>query len=317
MSLSGGTKFSKLDLAHAYLQLCLDDKSKSLVTINTHRGLFEYNRLPFGVSTAPAIFQRSIDSLLQGIPNVCAYLDDIIITGKTEEEHLQNLSAVLSKLQEAGLRLKRSKCYFMAESVEYLGHIIDAKGLHPTKAKVAAVQNSPVPRDITQLKSFLGLINYYRKFLPDLSSLLAPLNNLLQKGVKWTWTEAQQTTFDEAKQLLQSSVVLAHYDPSKELVLACDASPYGVGAVLSQYQDDKTEKPIAFASRSLSKAEKNYSHLEKEGLAVIFGVKHFHQYLYGRHFTILTDNQPLRRLFSETKAVPRWLLGVYNVGPSL
>ena len=259
VSLSGGTKFSKLDLAHAYLQLCLDDKSKSLVTINTHRGLFEYNRLPFGVSTAPAIFQRTIDSLLQGIPNVCAYLDDIIITGKTEEEHLQNLSAVLSKLQEAGLRLKRSKCYFMAESVEYLGHIIDAKGLHPTKAKVAAVQNSPVPRDITQLKSFLGLINYYRKFLPDLSSLLAPLNNLLQKGVKWTWTEAQQTTFDEAKQLLQSSVVLAHYDPSKELVLACDASPYGVGAVLSQYQDDKTEKPIAFASRSLSKAEKNFS----------------------------------------------------------
>ena len=304
VSLSGGTKFSKLDLAHAYLQLCLDDKSKTLVTINTHRGLFQYNRLPFGVSAAPAIFQRTIDSLLQGIPNTCAYLDDIIITGKTEEEHLQNLSAVLSKLQEAGLRLKKSKCYSMAESVEYLGHIIDAKGLHPTKAKVLAVQNAPVPQDNTQLKSFLGLINYYRKFLPDLSSLLAPLNRLLQKGTKWTWTDSKQTAFDEAKSLLQSSVVLAHYDPSKKLMLACDASPYGVGAVLSQYQDDNTEKPVAFASRSLSKTEKNYSHLEKEGLAVIFGVKHFHQYLYGRHFTIFTDHQPLRRLFSETKSTP-------------
>ena len=149
---------------------------------------------------------------------MCAYLDDIIITGKTEEEHLQNLSAVLSKLREANLHLKKSKCYFMVESVEYLGHIIDAKGPHPTKAKMVAVQNAPVPQDITQLKSFLGLIKYYRKFLPDLYSLLAPLNNLLQKGVKWTWTEAQQTTFYEAKCLLQSSVVLAHYNPSKKLV---------------------------------------------------------------------------------------------------
>ena len=134
--------------------------------------------------------------------------------------------------------------------------------------------------------------------------MLASLNNLLQKGTKWNWTETQQTAFDKAKSLLQSSVVLAHYDASKKLVLACDASPYGVGAVLSQYQDDGVEKPVAFASRSLSKAEKNYSHLEKEGLAVIFGVKHFHQYLYGRHFTILSDHESLRQLFSETKAVP-------------
>ena len=166
------------------------------------------------------------------------------------------------------------------------------------------MQNAPVPQNITQLKSFLGLINYYRNFLPDLSLLLVPLNNLLQKGTKWNWTETQQAAFDKAKSLLQSSVVLAHYDASKKLVLACDASPYGVGAVLSQHQDDGVEKPVAFASRSLSKAEKNYSHLEKEGLAVIFSVKHFHQYLYGHHFTILSDHQPLRRLFSETKAVP-------------
>ena len=236
-------------------------------------------------------------------------MDDIFITGASEEEHLQNLSAVLSRLQEAGLRLKKSKCYFMADSVEYLGRVIDSEGLHPTKAKVLAVQNAPVPQDLTQLKSFLGLINYYRKFLPDLCSMLAPLNVLLQEGSKWTWTETQQTAFDKAKKLLQSSVVLAHCDSSKQLVLGCDTSPYKIVSVLSQYQEDGIVKPVAFALRSLSKAEKNYSHFETEGLAVIFSVKNFQQYLYGHHFMILSNHQPLRQLFSETKAVPSMASG--------
>ena len=303
-SLAGGTKFSKLDLAHAYQQVCLDEASKHLTTINTHRGLFIYNRLPFGVSTAPAIFQRIVDSLLQGIANVVAYLDDILITGRNDEEHLQNLERVLTKLDEAGLHLKMSKCSFMSVSVEYLGHRIDDQGLHPTQAKVQAVKEAPVPTDVTKLKSFLGLINYYWKFLPDLSSVLAPLNELLQKGGKWNWTGAQQAAFERAKNLLQSLALLVHYDPAKQLILACDASPYGVGAVLSQCQEDGCERPVAFASRSLSAAEKNYSQLEKEGLAIVFGVKRFHQYLYGRHFLIFSDHQPLRRRFSETKAVP-------------
>ena len=187
-SLAGRTKFSKLDLAHAYQQVCLDESSKHLTTINTHHGLFAYNRLPFGVSTVPAIFQRLVDSLLQGIPNVGAYLDDILITGRNDEEHLQNLEAVLMKLDDTGLCLKLSKCSFMSVSVEYLGHPIDPQGLHPTQAKVQAVKDTPVPTDVTKLKYFLGLINYYRKFLPDLSSVLAPLNELLQKGHKWNWT---------------------------------------------------------------------------------------------------------------------------------
>ena len=243
--------------------------------------------------------------MLQGIPNVVAYLDHILITGRSDE-HLQNLEAVLTKLEDAGLRLKLSKCSLMSVSVEYLGYRIDSQGLHPTQlqAKVQAVKDAPVPTDVTKLKSFLGLINYYQKFLPDLSSVLAPLNELLQKGRKWNWTSTQQTVFEKAKSLLQSSSLLVHYDPTKQLILACDASSYGISAVLSQCQDDGSVRPVAFASRSLSEAEKNYSQFEKEWLAIVFGVKRFHQYLYGRHFIIFSDHQPLRHLFSETKAVP-------------
>lgn len=157
---------------------------------------------------------------------------------------------------------------------------------------------------MTQLKAFLGLLNYYGKFVPNLSTLLAPLHRLLQKSSAWTWGPDQQKAFDCVKQILSSDRVLAHYDPSLPLILACDASPYGVGAVLSHRLTDGTEKPVAFASRSLGPAEKRYSQLDKEGLAIIFGVKRFHQYLVGRHFTILSDHKPLQHLFKESSGVP-------------
>ena len=157
--------------------------------------------------------------------------------------------------------------------------------------------------DVSQLKSFLGLINYYGKFLPNLSTVLFPLYSLLQEQTKWTWNDVQQKSFDKVKSLLASDCVLVHYDPSKEVIVACDASPYEVGAVFSHREADGQEKPIAFASRSLAVAEK-YSQLEKEGLAIVFTVKRFHQYLFGRHFIILSDHKPLQHLFSETRATP-------------
>ena len=185
-----------------------------------------------------------------------------------------------------------------------------------------AIRDAPEPIDVSQLKSFLGAINYYGKFLPDLSTLLAPLYQLLQKNFKWSWKAEQKKEFQEVKNLLISDRLLAHYDSSLELILACDASPYGVGAVLSHRYSNEEEKPIAFASRSLGAAEKKYSQLEKEGLAIVFGVKKFHQYLYGRRFTILSDHKPLQHIFKETSAIPplvsariqRWalLLGGYD-----
>ena len=158
-ALASGKSFSKLDLSHAYLQLVLDEESRKFTTINTQKGLFQYKRLPFGVSSAPAIFQRTMDSLLQGIPQTCVYLDDILITGNTVEEHLKNLNEVLRRLQTAGLRLKSRKCLFMAPSVEYIGHVIDSSGLHPTKAKVKVITEAPTPRNVAKLRSFLGLIS--------------------------------------------------------------------------------------------------------------------------------------------------------------
>lgn len=215
-------------------------------------------------------------SLLQDLPGVVVYLDDVLVTGSSLQNHLENLERVMSRLESAGVTLKMSKCVFLAKSVEYLGHIIDEQGLHPSTEKIRAIREAPEPRNISELKSFLGLLNYYSKFLPNLAIVLSSLYRLLQKNIKWNWTSEHSKAFSHAKQLLQSSTLLVHYHSSKDLILSCDASPYGLGAVLAHRFEDGSEKPIAFASRTLAPAEKKYSQLEKEGLAVIFAVKKFH-----------------------------------------
>ena len=304
-SLAGGKQFTKLDLSQAYQQLQLDEDSVKYATINTHRGLYQVNRLPFGIASAPAMFQQLMDTILQGIPHVICYIDDILVTGSNTAEHLQNLTTVFKRLENHGIRMKKSKCEFLQVSVYYLGHKIDAEGLHAIPSKVDAIVDAPEPQNLQELRSFLGLLNYYGKFIPNLSSLIHPLNSLLQQDRRST--ECSRA-FKEAKMALVSSKVLVHYDPSLPVTLAGDASAYGIGAVISHTMPDGSERPIAFASRTLSTSEKNYAQIEKEALSLIFGVKKFHRYLYGRKFTLVTDRKPLLAIFksnlNQQKSMP-------------
>ena len=321
-TLAGGEKFSKLDLSHAYSQVELDEHSQDLTTISTHIGLYKYKRLPFGINAAPGIFQRIIDNLVRDIPNTCAYLDDILITGRTEKEHLATLNRVLQRLSDKGLRLKKSKCVFLVDSVDYLGYRLDKKGLHPLPDKVKPILDTPAPRNENELRSFIGMLSHYRRFIPNLSIILSPLYDLLKKQSNWRWSRSEQRAFEEAKRLLISPKVLVHYDPGKLLIMQCDASPHGVGAVLGHTDSDGIIRPIAFASRTLQPAEKNYSQLDKEALAVVFGIKRFHQYLWGNFFELHTDHKPLLSLLGENRGIEqlnaprmvRWalLLSAYN-----
>ena len=249
--LNGGEKFSKLDLSSAYQQVLLDEESKQYVTVNTHLGLFRYTRLPFGVAASPAIFQQTMDSIMSSLNGVGGILDDLIVTGSNDEEHFRNLESTLKHLHSMGVKLKQSKCVFMKPSVEYFAFVVDRHEIHRSPRKVQAIQEVPVPENPTELKSFLGLVNYYRKFIPDMSTLVNPLNRLLAHDVPWGWTQDCQEAFQKLKEALLNLPLLAHYDPSQPVRLAVDASSYGLGAVLSHISDDGEERPIAYASRTL------------------------------------------------------------------
>ena len=302
--LAGGQKFTKIDLRQAYHQMEVHEESKKYLTINTNQGLYQYDRLVFGITSAPAIWQRSMDQVLEGVKGTSCILDDMIITGKDDDEHFKNLEEVLKRLEQHGLRAKKEKCQFFQEKITYCGHEVDKHGLHKTKEKVNAVVNAPQPTNVQQVRSFLGLINYYHKFLPNLATILHPLNHLLEHGQKWEWSNECNEAFSKVKELITSDLVLTHYNPNLPLKLACDASPVGIGAVLSHIIEDGTERPIAFASRTLNKAERKYSQIDKEALALVWGVKKFHLYLFGRHFTLVTDHEPLTSIFNPKKGIP-------------
>ena len=231
-TLSNGESFTKLDLARAYKQMRVAKGSQGYLTINTPLGLFKYLRLPFGIASAPAIWQRAMATVLQGGPGVVYYLDDILVTRVTREEHIQNLKNVMSRLQGFGLRLNASKCRFFQDKLEFLGHFITPTGVSPTQQRVNNILDAAVPTNKAELKSFLGLMTYVSKFLPSISSVLHPLYQLLGKNVCWTWSHQCQSAFDKAKVLVSQAPVLAHYDVHKPLKLYCDASPTGLGACL-------------------------------------------------------------------------------------
>ena len=250
------------------------------------------------------MFQNVMDQVLHGIPGVCCYIDDILITANSEAEHLQRLETVLQRLESHGIRANHVKCSFLMSEVDYLGHKIDAIGIHPLADRVESIRNAKVPENVTELRQLLGLIDYYGKFLNQLSTTLAPLHSLLRADAEWKWTTDCDAAVKTVKLQLTGDQVLIHYDPNKPLVLSTDASAYGVGAVLSHIMPDGSDRPIAFSSRTLTKSEQNYAQLEKEALSIIFGVKKFHKYIYGRKFSLLTDHKPLTTIIGPRKGDP-------------
>lgn len=302
--LQGGKQFSKIDLSDAYLQLELDDESKQLMVITTPFGLFQYQRLPFGVASAPAIFQKFIEQLTCDLPHVSSYLDDILVTGTNEDEHLKNLEEMFRRMSDANLRVNLSKCQFFKSEVEYVGHIIDAAGIRPTTKGLRGIEEMPRPKDVKELQAFIGKVNYYNRFIPNFSQMAAPLNALRKKDVSFKWSKEQEESFQQIKKHIVEASQLVHYRRDYPLVLATDASQHGIGAVLSHIYPDGSEQPIAFASKTLDKHQMRYSQVEKEALSVIFGCRKFHQYLYGRQFELITDNTGLMSIFRPNNQLP-------------
>nr|XP_043069087.1 uncharacterized protein K02A2.6-like [Drosophila bipectinata] len=284
-----GKQFSKIDLKDAYLQMELDEDSKTIMVVNTPLGLFQYQRLPYGIASAPAIFQRYLEQLLKGVEGCGNYLDDIIISAPTSEQHLKRIDQVLSILRENGIRCKKEKCFFFKDEIEYLGRRISAQGILPDSSGLEAVKLLRPPSNLQQLEAFM------------VGRTIKPTS---EKNVAYIFGPQQQQAFTALKSHIINATQLAHFDENLPLVLATDASSFGIGVVLSHIQDDGKERPIVFASKTLDKHQVKYSQIEKEGLSIIFGVKRFHQYLYGRKFTLITDHKPLVTIFNPGKHLP-------------
>lgn len=310
--LGKSTYFSTLDLASGYHQIEVDEQDRPKTAFTTPLGHFEFTRMPFGLKTAPATFQRAMDNVLRGLQGIhcLVYLDDIIVFSGSIQEHIEKLRKIFDRLRQTNLKVTLDKCEFLKKDVLYLGHKITKHGLEPNEDKIKAVLDFPLPKTPTEIKSFLGLVGYYRKFIKDFSKITQPLTSCLKKKNKVEITEPYIQAYQKCKELLVNAPILQFPDFSKPFVLTTDASNYALGAVLSQGSTGN-EKPIAYASRTLNDAETRYSTIEKELLGIVWAVKHFRPYLYGRKFNIFTDHRPLAWLNSlkePNSKLTRWKL---------
>jgi hypothetical protein len=246
---------SQINFSDTYLQVELDN-SKRLCNINTRLGVYEYQRLPFGVKSAPGIFQAIMDKMLAGLPFATAYLDEVVVS-RSQDDHRRHLHAVFDRINEYGFRVCPGKCSFFQPSIKYLGFTVDKEGRCPDPQKITAVADMPTPTNITTLRSFLGLVNYYQSFVPNMRSIRQPLDDLLKKDSEWTWSACCQRAFESIKGILNSDLLLTHYDPSLEVTVAADASEHGVGVVIQHRWPDGSVRATAHASCSLKPAEQN------------------------------------------------------------
>ena len=294
---AGCTVFSKLDLLWGYTQLELDPEVRYLTAFVTHDGVFQFRTVVFGMSTGPSAFQSVIRKILDGLEGCTNILDDILVYGFGTVDHDNKLRKVLERLSRYNATVRADKCVIGQPEVEFNGHRVSAEGVRPLQSNVDAILNMPVPTDQRQLTRFLCTSAYYLKFLPRFADLCTPLRALLKDGTPWIWTSECQSRYDEIKRCIASPPVLAHFDVNADTYVTTDASAQALGALLSQRKDG-VEKPVAFASRSLTPAERKYSAAEREALAAVWACEKWNFYLYGRPFTLITDHQALRSLLS-------------------
>ena len=317
--------FTTLDLASEYWQIRVAPYSCEKTAFVTPHGLFQFRVMPFGLTNAPAVFQRLMHKVLMGLnPTdgnqfVSVYIDDVLIYSTSLNEHLKHLELVIQRIEGAGLKLKPSKCCFVREEVEYLGHVLTPDGLKTNPRLVEAIKVYPQPQNVKEVRQFLGLSSYYRRFIEKFAAVAQQLTALTRNNVAFKWTAECQESVDRLKQCLTTAPVLCYPLFDRPFVLETNASIRGIGAILSQAQDDGQCHPIAYASRSLTAAERNYSITELETLAVVWLITHFHSYLYGHQVTVYTNHSAVQAILNTPTPSgkhARWWSRVYGSGVS-
>ena len=318
LALLGKAKFfTSLDLKSGYWQVLMDEKDKEKTAFACHRGLFEFNVMPFGLSNAPAVFQELMSIVLNGCNAFAiAYLDDILIFSETFDEHMLHLNTIFERLAQHGLKLKLKKCSFIQKSVNYLGFVIDQDGIKPDQKKVEAIRALPVPTCVKEVRSFVGMCSYYRRFIPNFSQIAEPIIDLTRKYAHFKWTDVHQTAFQFIKDSLTTVPLLVYPDPNKPYTLYTDASDTCIGACLTQSCDGE-EQPIYYLSHKLSRSQCKWSTVEKEAYAIHFSLQKLDYYLHNAEFVIKTDHKPLKYLLEspmQNRKIQLWALSMagYN-----